>query len=79
LRARFGTWNAAIIAGGAFIVAIAIVQLALPEINEVPKAFSAVVLWRFRVASLGIQAVLWTTIGLLFGALTERGAARRRG
>jgi hypothetical protein len=37
------------------------------------------VLWRFRVAALGIQVVLWTTIGLLFGALTERAAARGRG
>jgi predicted cobalt transporter CbtA len=78
LRARFGAWNAAIIAGCAFIVVIAIAQLALPEVNEVPQAFSATVLWRFRVASLGIQAVLWTTIGLLFGALTERAALQRR-
>jgi predicted cobalt transporter CbtA len=73
LSARFGTWNATLIAGAAFIVVIGIVELALPEINEVPENFSAVVLWRFRVASLGIQAVLWTTIGLLFGALTQRG------
>src|SRR6185503_13218283 len=72
LRARLGAWNAAIVAGAAFIVVIALVQIALPEINEVPKTFSAAVLWRFRIASLGIQVVLWTTIGLLFGALTER-------
>ena len=44
-------------------------------INEVPETFSAVVLWRFRVASLGIQLILWTTIGLLFGALTEKSFA----
>jgi hypothetical protein len=74
LRARFCAWDAAIIAGAAFILVIALVQLALPEINEVPQGFSAVVLWRFRVASLGIQVVLWATIGLLFGALTERAA-----
>ena len=77
LSAHYGTWNAALIAGAAFIVVIGMVQLALPEINEVPEKFSAVVLWRFRVASLGIQAVLWTTIGLLFGALTERSFADR--
>jgi predicted cobalt transporter CbtA len=45
----------------------------LPEINEVPEHFSAVVLWRFRVAALGMQLVLWAVIGLLFGVLTERG------
>ena len=32
-------------------------------------------LWRFRLASLGIQAVLWTTLGLGFGTLTERSLA----
>jgi predicted cobalt transporter CbtA len=72
LRARYGTWNAVLLAGLAFIVVIAIAQQVLPEVDEVPEQFSAVVLWRFRVASLGIQLVLWTTLGLLFGALTER-------
>jgi hypothetical protein len=43
------------------------------------EQFSAVVLWRFRVGSLGIHVVLWTTIGLLFGALAERSFAERFG
>lgn len=77
LRARCGAWNAALIAGAAFVALIAIVQYMLPAINEVPEQFSADLLWRFRIASLGIQAVLWTTIGLLFGALTESSFARR--
>jgi predicted cobalt transporter CbtA len=77
LQRSLGTWNAAFIGGAAFIVVIALVQLALPEINEVPREFSAVVLWRFRVASLGMQLVLWTTIGLMFGALTERAQGRK--
>jgi len=38
-----------------------------------------VVLWRFRVASLGTQLVLWAGIGLLFGALAERSLVGRRG
>jgi hypothetical protein len=79
LSARFGTWNATILAGVAFTVVIAVAQYALPAINEVPDQFSAAVLWRFRVASLGIHAVLWTTIGLLFGALTERAMAAQFG
>jgi len=77
LRARCGAWNAALIAGGAFVTLIAIVQYLLPAINEVPEQFSADLLWRFRAASLGIQAVLWTTIGLLFGALNESSFAKR--
>jgi Probable cobalt transporter subunit (CbtA) len=79
LRARFGIWNATILAGAAFVAVIAIAQYGLPAINEVPEQFSAVVLWRFRAASLGIHAVLWTIIGLLFGALTERSMAAQVG
>lgn len=72
LTARFGGWNAALLAGLAYIAVIVMAQYALPPVNEVPAAFSAVVLWNFRVAALGIQIVLWTTLGLLFGVLTER-------
>ncbi len=70
--ARHGAWNASILGGVVFIVVIAAVQLALPVINEVPADFPATVLWRFRTAALGMQLVMWTTIGLLFGWLTER-------
>ncbi|WP_067510038.1 CbtA family protein [Actinoplanes sp. TFC3] len=34
LQPRFGTWNATLIAGGVFIVATAIVMLALPQFGE---------------------------------------------
>ncbi|CAB3750454.1 CbtA family protein [Paraburkholderia solisilvae] len=70
--ARVGAWNGAIVAGVVFIAIIAAVQAGLPDINEVPAAFPAVVLWKFRVAALGMQALLWATTGLLFGALAER-------
>jgi predicted cobalt transporter CbtA len=79
LSAQFGMWNATILAGAAFVVVIAVAQYGLPAINEVPDQFSAALLWRFRVASLGIHAVLWSTIGLLFGALTERAMATQFG
>jgi Probable cobalt transporter subunit (CbtA) len=76
LATRLGGWNAGLLGAATYLVIIAIAQYALPEINEVPEHFSAVVLWHFRVASLGIHVVLWTTIGLLFGALTERAFAQ---
>jgi hypothetical protein len=69
---RYGQWNATLLGAAAYIVVIAIAQYALPEVNEVPEHFSAVVLWNFRIASLGLHVVLWTTIGLLFGFLAER-------
>ncbi|MGU7770569.1 CbtA family protein [Burkholderia sp. MR1-5-21] len=72
LSAKLGAWNASVAGGLVFVAIIAFVQFALPDINEVPAAFPAVVLWKFRVAAIGMQVVMWTTIGLLFGALVER-------
>lgn len=72
LWARHGGWNATLIAGAAFLVFIALVQFAMPSINEVPETFSAEMLWRFRVATVGIHIILWTVIGLAFGAFVEK-------
>jgi predicted cobalt transporter CbtA len=79
LLPRYGEWNAALIAGAAYLILVIAVGLALPPINEVPGQFPAVVLWQFRIASLGAQLIMWATIGLVFGALTQRSARSRRG
>ncbi|KGM30737.1 CbtA family protein [Inquilinus limosus] len=79
LARRHGGWTAGMIAGAVYIAIIAIAQVALPAVNEVPEGFPADLLWQFRIASLGMHAVLWTTIGLAFGALAERSFARRGG
>lgn len=78
LAARYGSWNGAILAGIGYIVFIALIQYLLPSINEVPEQFSAVVLWRFRIASLGMHAILWATLGLAFGAWAERELSQTR-
>lgn len=67
-----GVWTGSLCGVGLFLVLIAIVQTAMPDVNEVPEGFPAVVLWRFREASIGMQLVLWSSMGLLFGALAER-------
>jgi predicted cobalt transporter CbtA len=72
LGGRLGTWNATITAGGVFVLVIAVAQLILPAAPETLPGFPADVLYRFRVASLGINATLWLTIGLGFGAAAER-------
>lgn len=72
---RFGDWNAALIAAAAYLIVVGAVSVALPAINEVPREFPAVVLWQFRIASLGTQLIMWATIGLVFGAVTERAAS----
>lgn len=84
LTERTSRWNATLLAAACYIVTVIVVYLVLPGINEVPQAaipgvvdatgtgavtFPPTVLWRFRVASLGIQAALWAGIGLAFGVL----------
>jgi predicted cobalt transporter CbtA len=78
LVARFGRWNANLIVAACYIVIVVIAGLLLPVVNEVPEEFPAVVLWKFRIASLGAQVIMWATLGLLFGALTERAVDRGR-
>jgi predicted cobalt transporter CbtA len=76
---RSGAWPATLWAAAFYVAAVAPAGALLPVINEVPDDFPAVVLWKFRVASLGMQAVMWTTLGLAFGTLTERALAIPRG
>jgi hypothetical protein len=72
LAQRLGGWNSALLAIAAYLVVGAATMAILPAIDEVPSGFSATTLWNFRLAALGTQIVLWTTLGLVFGALTER-------
>jgi Probable cobalt transporter subunit (CbtA) len=72
--ARFGEWNANLFVAGCYILLVGIAALLLPAVNEVPDQFPAVVLWNFRIASVGAQLIMWATLGLLFGALTQRAA-----
>jgi hypothetical protein len=69
---RLGQWNATLAGFALYIAIVATVMLTLAPVNEVPAAFSATTLWKFRLASLGVNTVVWMTIGLAFGALTER-------
>ena len=72
LQVRLGALNAGFAAVGAYVVLISAAQAMLPRINEVPSDFPAVVLWNFRIASIGMQALLWSVIGVGFGALAKR-------
>jgi hypothetical protein len=77
LRPRLGAWNAGIVAGVAFVALVAVAELILPVAEPTPPGFPADVLWRFRIASLGVNATLWATLGLGFGAAAERLLASR--
>ncbi|MCC5475597.1 CbtA family protein [Streptomyces sp. NPDC059680] len=72
LAPRLGTWWATVAAVVAFTVLIGLAYQFLPVVNEVPKAFPATLLWRFRLSALAIQTTLWAGYGLVFGELAER-------
>jgi hypothetical protein len=90
LAPRLGAWNAGLAAAGSYVVAVAIVMLILPTIDETPGplrddagnivfgGFPADDLYEFRLYSLGTQVVMWATIGLVFGALVSRLLETRR-
>jgi predicted cobalt transporter CbtA len=69
---RFGEWNGSLLAAALFVVVVGVVAHFLPVVDEVPPGFPVTLMWKFRVAALEIQAVLWGTLGLGFGWLTER-------
>lgn len=84
LAARFGAWNARLLAAGAYLMAIVMVAVSLPGVDEIPEplrdaagtiiypGFPADVLYEFRLLSLAIQLVLWAGIGLVFAAISGR-------
>lgn len=77
LTERFGAWSATLIAASAYVVAVALVVLVLPTIDETPADFPADVLYEFRLYSLGTQFVLWAIIGVVFGSMAHRLLAER--
>jgi predicted cobalt transporter CbtA len=78
LHRRLGVWNASLVAALFFVIAIVAVTHFLPEFDEVPAGFPATLMWKFRVAALEMQMLMWSTLGLLFGWLAERSLKDRR-
>jgi predicted cobalt transporter CbtA len=72
LTRRFGVWNGSLLAALLFVSLTVTLSSFLPAIDEVPQAFPASLLWKFRIASWEMQLLLWSTLGILFGWLTER-------
>jgi len=78
LAPRLGSWNAALLAALGGVVAVGLAYAVLPVIDETPTDFRADVLWQFRIASSAIQLTLWATLGLVFGARTDRSLRAQR-
>jgi predicted cobalt transporter CbtA len=64
--------TATLAAAAAYLLVVVVAGLALPSVHEVPTTFPAETLFRFREASIGMQAILWTTIGLVFAGTAQR-------
>ena len=57
------------------VLAIAVVMLIWPNTNDpLPETISALMVWSFRVRSLGGLALYWGVVGLLSGWLLSRGS-----
>ena len=70
-------WARPLAGAGTFIVVAGGLALALPGIQEIPEGFPAVLIWEFRLSSLGTQAVLWAALGVGFGIASHRAATAR--
>lgn len=71
LLARADAWTTWLGASAAFVVLAGLAHAWLPGIDEVPNGFPATLLWQYRVATFGIQAVLWGGLGLIFARLAQ--------
>lgn len=72
LADRLGGWNSTVLATAGFLVLVALTMWLLPAADVSYGHFPAPLLWQFRVASIGIQAVLWATLVAAFAPLAER-------
>jgi predicted cobalt transporter CbtA len=72
---RWGAWNAALATAGTYVAAMLLVCWLMPVVDEVPADFPPTLLYDFRLASIVVHLALWTTLGLAFGALTQRSQA----
>ncbi|MGA0541859.1 CbtA family protein [Neotabrizicola sp. VNH66] len=72
LWAQRGGWTAGTLGGAVFLGLTALAFTALPTVNEMPEGFDPLVIWHFRIATMGIHLILWLVIGLGFGWLAER-------
>ncbi|MCP9491015.1 MAG: CbtA family protein [Solirubrobacteraceae bacterium MAG38_C4-C5] len=77
LAARLSGDTASVLGALGYVVIATLAALALPGGAAIPPTFPADTLWEFRVASIGTQLVLWSTIGAVFAPLAQRAMSGR--
>jgi predicted cobalt transporter CbtA len=78
LARRVSGEGATLLACGLYLAVVVVAGLALPGVHEVPRGFPAEALFRFRESSVGLQLVMWATIGLVFAGTAQRAMTGRR-
>jgi cytochrome c biogenesis factor len=72
VRGRLAERTATAAALGFYGVVVIAAGIAMPGVHEVPQDFPATTLWDFRIASLGMQLLLWAVIGGVFATTARR-------
>ncbi|WP_162068114.1 CbtA family protein [Burkholderia sp. THE68] len=72
LKGRLDDWKTNCTTGALYIVLLVLGLLLFPTVDEVPSNFPASLLWNFRIASVGLQLVLWISLGASFSYLVGR-------
>jgi predicted cobalt transporter CbtA len=75
---HLGGWNASLLAVVIFVIATALISHFLPEFDEVPAGFPVTLMWKFRVAAIEMQVLMWSVLGFLFGWFADRDLAAQR-
>jgi len=78
LADRLGGWNASLLAAVIFVIVTAMVANVLPEFDEVPSGFPGTLMWKFRIAALKMQVLMWSVLGSFFGGVVNRDFGSRR-
>lgn len=75
---RRSPWIRRLSAVAVYTGTVAVAFAVLPAVHEVPRGYPADLLRSFRLTSLGVQLVLWSVLGTLFGAAVQRLAPASR-
>ena len=70
--AKHGALMATLAGTGCYAACVLIAWAAFPSIQEIPQGFPQDLLMQFRLASIGLHAVIWATLGVAFGILASR-------
>ena len=78
LHERFGVWTASFVAVVFFVAVVAALSSFLPDFDEVPTGFPVALMWKFRIAAIAMQMLLWSVLGLFFGWLADKSLRQKQ-